>query len=270
MNAPRIRKKEWFFLIAAKREQSCPPGSTGTAIGPTWSCSRCRAAGVPVAFEIAEALDAPLDIFVVRKLGMPAQPEFAIGAIASGGVRVLNEEAVRSYGIPQTEIEALVRKELAELQRRERDYRQGRPLIELHGRTVILVDDGLATGSTMRAAVHAVPRLRPGSHCRRSPGRRPGGVRGARRHHRRDGVRPHAGAVRGGGALVSGFFPDHRRGGARAAAGETDAVHASRSRISGSIETAPGVRRLSQRLSRREAPSSDRRPWRGARESTRR
>jgi putative phosphoribosyl transferase len=112
--------------------------------------------GLPVAFEIAEALDASLDIFVVRKLGMPGRPEFAMGAIASGGVRVLNEDVVRWYGIPDSQIEAVARQELAELQRREREYRQGRPLTDLRGRTVILVDDGLATGSTMRAAVQAV------------------------------------------------------------------------------------------------------------------
>ncbi len=117
--------------------------------------------GVPVAFEIAEALDAPLDIFVVRKLGMPGQPEFAMGAIASGGVRVINEEVVRAYGIPQAAIEAVARHELAELERREREYRRGRPLPDLRDRTVILVDDGLATGSTMRAAVRAVRALGP-------------------------------------------------------------------------------------------------------------
>jgi predicted phosphoribosyltransferase len=112
--------------------------------------------GVPVAFEIAEALDAPLDIFVVRKLGMPGHPEFAMGAIASGGVRVLNTDVVRSYRIPDGAVEAVAQRELAELERREREYRQGRPLTDLRNRTVILVDDGLATGSTMRAAVQSV------------------------------------------------------------------------------------------------------------------
>jgi putative phosphoribosyl transferase len=117
--------------------------------------------GVPVAFEVAEALDAPLDIFVVRKLGMPGHPEFAMGAIASGGVRVLSEDAIRWYAIPDSQIEAVARVELAELQRREQEYRQGRALIDLHGRTVILVDDGLATGASMRAAVQAVRAHKP-------------------------------------------------------------------------------------------------------------
>ena len=112
--------------------------------------------GVPVGFEVARILDAPLDVFVVRKLGMPGDPEFAIGAIASGGVRVLREDAIRAHHIPSAAIEAVAQRELAELARREHDYRQGRPLTPLRGRTVILVDDGLATGSSMRAAVEAV------------------------------------------------------------------------------------------------------------------
>ena len=117
--------------------------------------------GVPVAFEVAEALDAPLDIFLVRKLGLPGHPELAMGAIASGGVRVLNDDVVRWYGIPARAIEAAAREEQAELDRREREYRQGRPLVDLRGRTVILVDDGLATGSTMKAALRAVRQRGP-------------------------------------------------------------------------------------------------------------
>ena len=117
--------------------------------------------GVPVAFEIAEMLGAPLDIFVVRKLGMPGHPEYAMGAIASGGIRVISDDVVRWYGISPAAIEAVAREELAELERREREYRRGRPLPDLRGRTVILVDDGLATGSTMRAAVQAVRALGP-------------------------------------------------------------------------------------------------------------
>jgi putative phosphoribosyl transferase len=117
--------------------------------------------GVPVALEIAEELGAPLDIFVVRKLGMPGHPEYAMGAIASGGVRVISDDVVRWYGISPAAIEAVAREELAELERREREYRRGRPLTDLSGRNVILVDDGLATGSTMRAAVQAVRALGP-------------------------------------------------------------------------------------------------------------
>jgi predicted phosphoribosyltransferase len=117
--------------------------------------------GVPVAFEIAERLDAPLDIFLVRKLGMPGHPEFAMGAIASGGVRVLSEDVIRWYAVPEREVEAVTRQELAELERRDREYRQGRSLPPLRDRIVILVDDGLATGSTMRAAVQAVRAQHP-------------------------------------------------------------------------------------------------------------
>ena len=117
--------------------------------------------GVPVGFEVAEALEAPLDVFVVRKLGMPGHPEFAIGAIASGGVRVLNEDAVRTYRVSTAVIDAVAQQELAELERRDREYRGGLPLSDLRNRTVILVDDGLATGSTMRAAVQAVRALGP-------------------------------------------------------------------------------------------------------------
>jgi putative phosphoribosyl transferase len=112
--------------------------------------------GVPVANEVARALEAPLDIFLVRKLGLPGQEEFAMGAIASGGVRLLNDEVVRVYGVRAAEIESIVAAEQRELERRERAYRDGRPLARLAGRTVILVDDGLATGFSMRAAVMAV------------------------------------------------------------------------------------------------------------------
>ncbi len=119
--------------------------------------------GVPVAFEIAEALDAPLDVLVVRKLGVPGEEELAMGAIASGGVHVLNDEVVRGLGISGATIEATVQWELRELNRREKSYRGERAAPNLKERTVILVDDGLATGSTMRAAVAAVRRQRPSS-----------------------------------------------------------------------------------------------------------
>jgi putative phosphoribosyl transferase len=114
--------------------------------------------GVPVGFEVAQALKAPLDIFLVRKLGVPGHEELAMGALASGGVRVLNEDVVRQLRIPDAVIDAVAKEEQRELERRERLYRDGRPPIDVRGRTVILVDDGLATGSTMRAAIQA---LRP-------------------------------------------------------------------------------------------------------------
>jgi len=117
--------------------------------------------GVPVAYEVASALGAPLDVFLVRKLGTPGHRELAMGAIASGGVRVLNDDVVRWYGIPESAIESVARDEAAELERRERAYRDGRPAPDLTNRIVILVDDGLATGSTMRAGAQAVRLHRP-------------------------------------------------------------------------------------------------------------
>jgi putative phosphoribosyl transferase len=117
--------------------------------------------GVPVAFEVARMLRAPLDVFVVRKLGTPGQEELAMGAIASGGVRVLNREVVQALEIPQQQIDAVAAREMSELERREREYRGNRDPIDVRGLTAILVDDGLATGSTMRAAVAALRQLRP-------------------------------------------------------------------------------------------------------------
>lgn len=112
--------------------------------------------GVPVAFEIARALRAPLDVLVVRKLGVPGHSELAMGAIASGGVLVVNREVVRDLRISRATIERIADQERPELQRRERAYRGGRPALDIAGRTVILVDDGLATGSSMQAAVTAL------------------------------------------------------------------------------------------------------------------
>jgi predicted phosphoribosyltransferase len=117
--------------------------------------------GVPVAFEAARALRAPLDVFVVRKLGVPGHEELALGAIASGGTRVLNDDVVRLLHIPPETIDAVTRGEEQELQRRERAYRGDRPPLDVRGRTVILVDDGLATGATMRAAVAALRQRQP-------------------------------------------------------------------------------------------------------------
>jgi predicted phosphoribosyltransferase len=112
--------------------------------------------GVPVAYEVADALGATLDLFLVRKLGTPGHRELAMGAIASGGVRVLNDDVVRWYGIPPDAIDAVAEEEQRELERRELLYREGRAPARIDGQVVILVDDGLATGSTMRAAVGAV------------------------------------------------------------------------------------------------------------------
>lgn len=117
--------------------------------------------GVPVAYEVAQALGAPLDVFVVRKLGVPGHEELAMGAIASGGVRVLNEDVVRVLQIDDEVIEYVAEEESAELRRREQLYRRDRPPLEVGGKTVIVVDDGLATGSTMRAAVSALKQGKP-------------------------------------------------------------------------------------------------------------
>jgi putative phosphoribosyl transferase len=117
--------------------------------------------GVPVAFEIAKALSAPLDVFIVRKLGVPGQPELAMGAIASGGVRVLNRDVVRALRISKDTIESVTESEREELARRESVYRGDRGPLEIEGRTIILVDDGLATGATMKAAVEAVREQHP-------------------------------------------------------------------------------------------------------------
>lgn len=117
--------------------------------------------GVPVAYEVARGLHAPLDVCVVRKLGVPSQSELAFGAIASGGVRVLNDDIVSSLNLSSEVMDAVTRRETKELSRREIAYRSGRPPILLEGKTVILVDDGIATGSTMLAAIQAIRKQRP-------------------------------------------------------------------------------------------------------------
>ena len=120
--------------------------------------------GVPLAYEIAVALHAPLDTIVVRKLGVPSQPELAFGAIASGGVRVINDDVVRSvFGLDEDLIEQIAGREMKELRRREQAYRLDRPYPQLGGMDVVLVDDGLATGATMRAAAEAVKTRSPAS-----------------------------------------------------------------------------------------------------------
>ena len=117
--------------------------------------------GVPVGFEVAQALGVPLDVFVVRKLGVPGHEELAMGAIASGGVRVLLPDIFRELRIPQGALEETTRREEAELARREKEFRGGREPVDVRGKTVIVVDDGLATGSSMRAAIAALRKLEP-------------------------------------------------------------------------------------------------------------
>jgi predicted phosphoribosyltransferase len=117
--------------------------------------------GVPVGYAVAEALGVPLDVFLVRKLGVPGQEELAMGAVASGGVRYINTEVVRELGILPEEIDRVATAEQQELDRRDRLYRDGRPAPKVGGKTVILVDDGLATGSTMRAAAKALRQEQP-------------------------------------------------------------------------------------------------------------
>ena len=137
--------------------------------------------GVPVAAEVAARLHAPLDAFLVRKLGAPGNPELAMGAIATGGVRVLNDTVVDGLHVGWDEIEATAAREAEELARRESVYREGRPPPDLAGKTVILVDDGLATGSSMRVAIEAVARQSTGAGRGRGAGRRPSDVRRAGR-----------------------------------------------------------------------------------------
>jgi predicted phosphoribosyltransferase len=117
--------------------------------------------GVPVGYEVATALGADLDVIVVRKLGAPGQEELALGAIAAGGTIVLNDDVVHGLGVPEATVDDIARREGQELARRERAYRGSRPAADLRDRTVILVDDGLATGATMRAAVESVRQRRP-------------------------------------------------------------------------------------------------------------
>jgi predicted phosphoribosyltransferase len=117
--------------------------------------------GVPVAYEIAKTLNAPLDVFIVRKLGVPTHEELAMGALATGGVTVFNEEIVRQLHIPKEMMDEVIEKEKVELARREAAYRGNKPLPEIKNKTIILVDDGIATGATMRAAVKALRLLKP-------------------------------------------------------------------------------------------------------------
>jgi putative phosphoribosyl transferase len=117
--------------------------------------------GIPVAYEVASALDAPLDVLVVRKIGVPRHEEFAMGAIASGGILVLDHYTIARLGISSDTLRAIVERERAELERRDRIFRGDRRAIDIAGRTVILIDDGLATGASMRAALHAIKTRSP-------------------------------------------------------------------------------------------------------------
>lgn len=117
--------------------------------------------GVPVAYEIAKKLSLPLDVFIVRKLGMPGHEELAIGAIATGGIAVFNNEIVQNFNIPKSAIDSVIQLEQQELQRRNSLYRGNRPFPVLVGKTIILVDDGIATGATMRAAIEALHQQKP-------------------------------------------------------------------------------------------------------------
>ncbi len=117
--------------------------------------------GIPVGFEVAQRLNAPLDVFTVRKLGVPSHEELAMGAIASGGIRVLNQDVVAQLQIPEWLIDQVAAAEQQELERREQAYREGRPPISVKDKTIILVDDGLATGASMRAAVQALRLMEP-------------------------------------------------------------------------------------------------------------
>jgi putative phosphoribosyl transferase len=117
--------------------------------------------GVPVAYQAAKSLNATMDLMLVRKLGLPGHEELAMGAIATGGIRVLNAEVIQGLGISEAQIEQVAAREWQELRRRERIYRDDRPILEVQGRCVILIDDGLATGSTMQAAIAALRQQRP-------------------------------------------------------------------------------------------------------------
>ena len=125
--------------------------------------------GVPVAYEVARALHVALDVFVVRKLGLPGQPDFAMGAVAFGGIVVLDEDLITSMHVTPSAVERVITAERAELTRRERSYRGARPPLDVRGRSLIIVDDGLATGASAQAAITALRRGRPASMVVASP-----------------------------------------------------------------------------------------------------
>ena len=129
--------------------------------GPDLTVLALPRGGVPVAYEVARALGAPLDVLVVRKLGLPGHPELAMGALAPSGLRVMNAEVLRRSGVSEAAVEAVAAQEAEELRRREAVYRAGLPPLQVTGQRVLLIDDGLATGATMRAAVRALRRWHP-------------------------------------------------------------------------------------------------------------
>ena len=152
---------------SSRRREGAAGHLVGTPDRPDVIVLALPRGGVPVGYEVAQALGARLDVFIVRKLGVPGHEEYTMGAVASGGVRVLNDDAMRSLRLSDETVDRVTARELDELKRRERLYRGNRPEPDLNARTVILVDDGLATGSTMKAAVKALARrVPPGSRSR--------------------------------------------------------------------------------------------------------
>jgi predicted phosphoribosyltransferase len=146
LKLPFVDRSQAGRLLAGRLQQFSGPARDTVVLG-------LPRGGVPVAFEVAHALRLPLDVYVVRKLGTPGFEELAMGAIATGGAQVLNRKVIEELHVTQGQLEKVLAAESAELERRERAYRQDRPPLQLEGRTSILVDDGLATGSTMRAAI---------------------------------------------------------------------------------------------------------------------
>jgi len=171
--------------------------------------------GVPVACAVAQRLHAPMDVLVVRKLGVPGHEEYAMGAIATGGIRILHMPVISALQIPPEAIEAATAREQVELERREKAYRAGRPPPIVRGMTVILVDDGIATGSTVRAAARALRQMEARFIVIAAPTAAPTAVRDLRRG--RVCRRHHTGELLRRGPVVRGFCADHRRGGAGSA-----------------------------------------------------
>ena len=157
----RLHGERFADRVDAGRRLAAALATTGYEHDPDVLILALPRGGVPVAYEVARRLGAPLDLFLVRKLGVPGHEELAMGAIASGGVLVLNDDVLHHTHTGRHEIEEVARREARELQRREREYRGDRPPPQIEGRTVILIDDGLATGASMRAAAEAVRRLNP-------------------------------------------------------------------------------------------------------------